>query len=282
MTRKGIAFFDWDFTLVHFPHKAGVEAVREWSAERWNPATADYIAEVFNICFERGMRWSRRMDAPEATDELAQTLKQLEQGVVCTGERPDSFMWSRELWSATALSLLRKKYMLAMDSYSPFAITEAYWEGIAQQGKPYEEAAKVLADIRNNGWQIVIVTSSDFRLVPTPDAFVGFRYDPGFSTETKIFRMWQSGILTREDVVVVGDPISKPDPRFWERALSVSDWKHPEKAMMVGDSYATDIAGAPPEFTTLLIDREGKYTGTDTPRASAVISNLTEVLNWVK
>ena len=88
-----------------------------------------------------------------------------------------------------------------------------------------------------------------------------------------------SGLMPYIDQIVVSDAIGagKPDPLFFEAALSLVGNPDPRSVLMVGDAPEADIRGANNcGLDSCLYDPDGVHTASE---ATYTIRNLAEILN---
>jgi len=262
MVRK-ITFCDVDYTVLDFNHRAGVDELRKVSGK--STGLADEFDAVFTLMLG-GVRDGGELFAREKKEfaELAD--------VVVEGDHPlPDPHWSRELWAYRWMGDL---------AYSQGAIEYAdiYWKGVAAASRMYDDAYKLLQRFRLHirDIELVLVTSSDGRLTMLNQE--KFLYDPQYATDKKWERLVAATLghfidLSRN--LIVGDPISKPDPLFWKCAYEARMVGPRDKVFIVGDSYQSDISGAPFGATTILLDRQNRYTDRKSiPPAHHVVHDL--------
>lgn len=261
---RKIVFCDVDYTLAHFSHEAGIAA--------FNHKLAWAFDDVFQIILG-GMRsgGTAFTDIISEFEYIART--QVE------GEFGEPFA-SRELWAWRALKQL---YDISSGSDS-LAAAHSYWDGVNAAGRLYPDTSSFVFALRLVNARLVLVSTTDGRLCEGER--LPFRYDPEFSRKEKCSRFAMMGLADLVDLekdFVCGDPVSKPNPRFWERALRHVHATRKDKCYVVGDSYAGDIVGAAAFGTeTILLDREAKYHDfTKVPLARHVVSTLKEAADII-
>jgi len=108
----------------------------------------------------------------------------------------------------------------------PVAMNAAYLENLIQHTVPLDGALDLLETLKRLRVRMGIITNG-LREVQRP-------------------RIRQVGMENFFQVVLVSDEIglAKPDTRFFARAHAEMGLPEKEKVLVVGDSYASDIAGA--------------------------------------
>ncbi|MBI2886094.1 MAG: HAD-IA family hydrolase [Chloroflexi bacterium] len=125
--------------------------------------------------------------------------------------------------------------------------------------RAFDDAVPTLVTLRERGYSLAILSNHEWDL---PDLVAGLGLAPYFSA-----------IVTSARV-----GYRKPHPRMYQQALAALGAR-PEQALMVGDSMASDVAGAERlGMRAVLLDRHGTLGGT--PRV-AVISRLTALLEFL-
>lgn len=142
--------------------------------------------------------------------------------------------WSRECLIAICLEDLGEKPTAALIEQE----AELYWRAITEGTVVYPDAAELARRCVSRGISIHFATNSD-GFLGFDDARGTFTYDPAQSARKKIARLH----LLRahgmnEGNITVGDPIGKPHPAFYEKALAGLDRAH---TLVVGDSLTNDV-----------------------------------------
>lgn len=114
----------------------------------------------------------------------------------------------------------------------------AYWRAITDETVVYEDAAAMARACLQRGISIHFATNSD-GFLGFDEAKRTFTYDAEDSARRKIARL---GLLRphgmHEGNITVGDPIGKPHPEFYEKALRGLDRA---ATLVVGDSLSNDV-----------------------------------------
>jgi putative hydrolase of the HAD superfamily len=113
---------------------------------------------------------------------------------------------------------------LALDARETDTVASAYRSGYVSARRPLDGAADLLAAVRRHA-RIAIVTNN--------------------LLDEQRDKLEYCGLAQFVDALVVSDDVrvSKPDPRIFEIALERVE-SGADEAVMVGDSWANDIAGA--------------------------------------
>ncbi len=142
--------------------------------------------------------------------------------------------WSRECLAAICYEDLGVTPTAALVE----AAGAAYWRAVTEKTVVYPDARELAGRLLARGQTVHFATNSD--------GFLGFdeqarrfTYDPADSARRKVQRL----ALLREvgmtdGNITVGDPIGKPHPAFYERALYALDRA---ATLVVGDSLSNDV-----------------------------------------
>lgn len=136
-------------------------------------------------------------------------------------------------------------------------VREALLEGL--QFRVFEEVPGVLAQLRDAGARIVVVSNWDVSLHGVLE---------------------QTGLAELVDAVLTSaeEGVSKPDPELFRRALAVAGVAEPRRALHVGDDPDADVAGARAAgVPVVLLDRTGAFA-TAPKRGVRVARTLAEIL----
>lgn len=265
---RKIVFCDVDYTLADFSHEAGIAALKD----KFHGSVVHAFDDVFEILLS-GMRSGGTVfrDIISEFEDIART--QVE------GEFGEPFA-SRELWAYRAFKQL---YNTSNRSIS-LDFARIYWDGVNGAGRLYPDTSSFVCALRSVNVHLVLVSTTDGRLCKGER--LPFKYDPEFSRKEKSSRFAIMGLADLVDLekdFVCGDPVSKPNPRFWKRALLHVHARRGDQLYIVGDSYAGDIVGAAAfGVKTILLDREAKYHDlTRVPLARHVVSTLREAADII-
>lgn len=114
----------------------------------------------------------------------------------------------------------------------------AYWRAITEKTVVYPDAAEMARRFVRDGLTIHFATNSD-GFLGFDDARRTFTYDPADSARRKIARLHMlRDVGMHEGNITVGDPIGKPHPAFYEKALEGLDRS---ATLVVGDSLSNDV-----------------------------------------
>jgi len=223
---------DIDYTLVDFGrgHRAAIETL----ASIFGRHFADEVSRIFHLVLA-GLRraeetsWEER----QAFQEVMDQIKRLQAPWLETyGIKP----WSREAWIIIAAEQLQT-------TLTPQQVEvgrDAYWHALSDNATLYADSHEFLKSIQESGVPLVLMTSSDSICRVTEDHSV--RYDPMYSEQYKRRRLKR--LPLEYQALVIGDPIDKPDPRFFDKVFqAVAEFGNfpMDKILVVGDSERSDL-----------------------------------------
>lgn len=242
-----VAICDIDYTLVDFApaHEAGIKAIAEDMGEEFAGEVANYFdITLVGHRLKSGHDWEER----STFDELTERTKKLHEGFTQTHGHK---VWSRETW----IIIAAEKLGVSIDRSKVVQLRDAYWDALTVNSKVYADAKEFLDDVRKRNVALVLMTGSDSILKINDDLSVS--YDPEFSSNYKRKRIEKLNFNTRG--IVIGDPIDKPDPRYFDKLfVEVSGLSNAQRdeILVVGDSQRNDLdVPAGLGYPTLLIDR---------------------------
>lgn len=162
-----------------------------------------------------------------------------------------------------------------------------YWDVIETCAEPYPGARELMAGLEERGWEVLIVTGSDFRLsVDASETKAQLWYNPELSGKLKARRVYSSPLFRQRELegLTLGDSLAKPDFRFWSGVLGRLNIKEEDPRVMIGNVWETDACGLNEAFgfKTILVDRNGRYRDASLDDVSAVVSNLPEAWAWLE
>jgi FMN phosphatase YigB (HAD superfamily) len=244
-----VVISDIDYTLVDFGkgHRAAIEAL----ASIFGRHFADEVSRIFHLVLE-GLRraeddtgWEERRAFQEVMDQT----KQLQAPwLEAYGVKP----WSREAWIIMAAQRLQL-------SLTPQQVEEGrdvYWHTLSNNAMLYDDTHEFLESIKGSGVPLVLMTSSDSICRVAADHTV--KYDPVYSEQYKRKRLKR--LPLQYQALVIGDPIDKPDPRFFDKvfqAMATFGNFPMENILVVGDSEKSDLQEPRRRgCQTLLVSRE--------------------------
>jgi len=264
---------DMDNTLTTFPSYIAMPRLEKYLEELLGPRKARKICrfmDQFNATV-----YKKAKGVPLSKEDrlwlglTEKKFKFLLKDMIILGN-PSELFWSRELWLRLASARVTPNIAVSA--------TQKFWRVIAIKAREYDDSYGFLRWLRRDHpeWELVVVSSSDSHLYVKDGKFV---YDPEYSDQGKRNRIPASLLDISGNNIFVGDPISKPRPEFWERVLTNICYNQGEDiAIMVGDSYASDIIGVSRYgITPVLIDRDNKTRPSDVPEAKYVIKNFCEL-----
>jgi FMN phosphatase YigB (HAD superfamily) len=144
--------------------------------------------------------------------------------------------WSREAWIIIAAQQLQ----MAITPQQVEEGRDKYWHTLSNNVVLYDGTQEFLASLQETGIPLVLMTSSDSICRVEEDHAV--RYDPVYSEHYKRRRLKRLPLLYQ--ALIIGDPIDKPDPRFFDkvfRAVAGLGAFPMDKILVVGDSERSDL-----------------------------------------
>ncbi len=223
---------DVDYTLVDFDrgHRAAIGAL----AKIFGKQLANEMNWMFHVVLE-GLRraedanWQERM----AFQEVMSQIQQLQApSLTIDGLKP----WSRESW----MILAARKLGIVLTPGQVEVGRDVYWNTLSENIVLYEDAKAFLEVIQQVGIPLVLMTSSDSICRVAEDYSV--LYDPAYSEQYKRRRLKRLPLTYQ--ALVIGDPIDKPDPRFFDKVFqAVAELGNfpMDKILVVGDSERSDL-----------------------------------------
>lgn len=239
---------DIDYTLVDFGkgHRAAIEALSQFASRQF----ADEINRMFYLVLE-GLRRSEDAiwDARSAFRGLIDQIQELQAPLLSMyGLKP----WSRESW----IILAAKKLDLVLTPEQVEAGRDVYWNTLSVNIALYEDARPFLEALQKANIPLILMTSSDSICRVAENYSV--LYDPTYSEQYKRRRLKRLPLSYQ--TLVIGDPIDKPDPRFFDKVFQkVAQYGHfpAESILVIGDSEKSDLQEPRRRgHATLLVTRE--------------------------
>lgn len=173
--------------------------------------------------------WNER---PEFNRIIERILKLEHRFVSVSGPK----LWSREVWIFLAAEKLQKR----ITSRIIMEASRHYWEAVNENSFFYPDAELFMNWIKKNRFPLILMTASDSVLKVEEAA--SFFYDSAYSEGSKRKRL--ARFFDSSHPIITGDPIDKPDPRFFEKVFNevykVSRFSMDE-IMVMGDSERNDL-----------------------------------------
>ena len=223
---------DIDYTLVDFGkgHRAAIEALASIFGGRF----ADEVSRIFHLVLE-GLRRAEDTDWEErrAFQDVMDQIKRLQAPwLEAYGIKP----WSRETW----IIIVAQQLQMTLTPQQVEEGRDAYWHALSNSAMLYADTHEFLESIQETGVPLVLMTSSDSICRYSADHTV--KYDPVYSERYKRKRLKR--LPLQYQALVIGDPIDKPDPRFFDKVFQVvaTFGNFPmENILVVGDSEKSDL-----------------------------------------
>jgi FMN phosphatase YigB (HAD superfamily) len=227
-----VVISDVDYTLVDFGkgHEVAIEAL----AQTYGRLFADEVGSLFHLVLEGFRRtentgWQER----QAFQRLIVQIQQLQAPSLATHGLK---LWSRETWMIIAA----KKLQIKLTPEQIEAGRDMYWGTLSENLLLYNDTQVFFETLQNMGIPLVLMTSSDSICRVAADYSV--LYDPKYSEQYKRRRLEKLSLPYQE--LVIGDPIDKPDPRFFDKVFQeVAQYGNfpLEKILVIGDSERSDL-----------------------------------------
>lgn len=224
----GVIASDLDHTLIDFDvaQAAGIKAI----AQTKSPEFAEYISSLFQTLLAKHQG--------KETDEkkhqmIIDEVQKIERNIILQyGLRK----WCREAW----IIITAKQLGVSIDAEEVTKIRDAYWSALDKNSILYKDVLPFLEILKNKNRKLIIMTGSDNLMTVLPD--LSLSYDPVFSDTYKTKRV--DSLPMHYDSLVIGDPIDKPDPRFFDRVFDQVKKLGGtlEQTLFVGDSVSSDLA----------------------------------------
>lgn len=259
---------DLDMTLTLFKHNLALLELKSClGSMNLFPPHADQIALFLHSCFNNFLAKARGLPYDEGLARL------IEEAACRVENNQDAdILWSRELWLYAAPGVAETGMSGEIAVYA----AEAYWNAIKKSANMYEDVETFFNSSwwKNSQWELTIVTNSDARLY-LPSGDNRLVYDPEYSDKNKRERVPSSLLQISSNNVFVGDPVGKPDPRFWKNvAMNLAYDPKEDVAVMVGDSPKNDLTGLPQGFVPIFIDRDNARRGGEVKEARFIIPSF--------
>lgn len=235
---------DIDYTLVNFEpaNKAGIKKLKEFFGDKMGES----IDRIFQIVLEGNRKMK---DEPwDKREDYNSIMKRVRDLQAKSGYEPK--VWSREAYNIIAaedvgMKIDRKKVEEARD---------VYWKAILESYSLFADAEKFINLLKVRNIPLILMTGSDAVLKVNND--LSLSYDPDFSKNYKLQRLSKffPGVA-----IIIGDPIDKPDPRYFDvvskKMDNVGNFSKDE-VLFIGDSEKNDLM-VPRQrgYSTLLIRR---------------------------
>jgi FMN phosphatase YigB (HAD superfamily) len=230
--RFSIIISDIDHTLVDFDQ--GHDAAIKTLSGLFGREFADEVNRIFHLILQ-GFRRAEdaQWEGRQAFLNVIDQIKQLQEPTLSTyGLKP----WSREAWILIAARHLKMKL-------TPQQVEEGrtkYWNALSNYSHLYNDAVDFLEQIQEAKIPLILITSSDSICRVTEDCLLA--YDMVISDYHKRNRLKLQPIQYQG--IVVGDPIDKPDPRFFDKVFGlVAEFGNflKEAILVIGDSERNDL-----------------------------------------
>jgi FMN phosphatase YigB (HAD superfamily) len=151
--------------------------------------------------------------------------------------------------------LVAKKLHIVLSPEQVEAGRDLYWNTLGENVALYEDTQAFLKALQQADIPLILMTSSDSICRVAADYTV--LYDPMYSEQYKMRRLERLPLSYQ--ALVVGDPIDKPDPKFFDKVFQkVAQYGNfpMERILVIGDSDRSDLQEPRRRgYRTLLVTR---------------------------
>jgi len=232
LNKFSLVVSDIDYTLSDFGagHKQAIKKL----ADIFNKKLAKKLDEMFYLILE-GHRFSLKENWQNRGkyNQLVKKIKKIQKNFI---PQYGPKLFSREAWSIIAAQELGLK----ITSQQVKKIRDIYWQNVGQGASIYPDAQVFMSQIKRLKLPFILMSGSDSILRVRSN--LELNYDPEFATNYKQTRVAQ--LPLEYDKLVIGDPIDKPDKRFFNKLFKVVENLNPtskSKILVVGDSERNDL-----------------------------------------
>lgn len=228
-----VVISDIDYTLVDFGkgHLAAIEAL----ASLFGRHLADEVSRMFHLVLEGYSRKAEDTgwEDKQAYQDVMDQIKRLQtRWLEAYGVKP----WSRGAW----IIIASRHLQLPLTPQQVEEGRDAYWHALGDNATLYVDTHEFLESIQGSGVPLVLMTSSDS--ICRVRGGLSVMYDPVYSERYKRKRLKR--LPLRYQALVIGDPIDKPDPRFFDKVFQAVAGlgNFPmDKILVVGDPERSDL-----------------------------------------
>lgn len=244
---------DVDYTIADFGqgHRVGIAA--------WSSLFGEEFAQEADRVFQLKLEGQRRLpdELWNKRDEFNAIMKMTRELQQSCGERNGVKVFSRE----TDLIITAQKLGKILTKEEIEKGRDVYWDAVGRYSGIYSDAWGFLKYIKKMNRPLILMSGSDG--IMKVSKYGCLTYDPQFSACRKQ-RRFQHLSFTY-DRAVFGDPIDKPDPRFFNRVMMAAQnitgyVPKAEKILFIGDSLKNDLqVPASLGCNTVLIKRKMEF-----------------------
>ncbi|MBI3034292.1 hypothetical protein HYY72_03970 [Candidatus Woesearchaeota archaeon] len=242
---RRVFFIDVDFTAANFDYSAGDKAVcngilglfpgREDACSLFIGLFSAMLGHLYSRESPLSLEFMRFIDSASVVSPK--------------GMKPD-LMYSRELF----LKFVSVKCGLELDGNDIIRIVDEYWKAIVSSTVIYDDALRFFrkADDR------FIIAGGDGRLKFEKGDFI---YEPDYSRGRRLERTRAIGLsgFFDDEKVLIGDPVRKGSPEFWEMCMKAAGLADKQEGIVVDDSISIVSSAMDFGFKGVLMDRKGIY-----------------------
>jgi FMN phosphatase YigB (HAD superfamily) len=237
-------FFDVDDVMLDMDRIAhlGVQAVLTPLAAELGEEAARAVRESFAAGYAILIKQLRSGGGIVHADyaELKQQIARWQRGVTEAGY--ELKMFSRHSLLAIAL----EKHGHPVTERLVHGALDRYWQVLADATEVFPDAKMVIDRLLAEGTPFLLATNSD-GFLELDERAQTFRYDAPGAVRKKLARLSALRAIGIADAQIsIGDPIGKPDPRFYEAVLEDFERFYGKKAdlsraLAIGDSLTSDV-----------------------------------------
>ncbi len=239
LTQSKLVLSDIDYTLLDIAHghASGVEAVSAITSK----AVGSRLDVIFHMIIEGHRRaqneeWEER----EEFDHIMEGMERVQGAIIP--------QWGVRIWSKESMIILAAEDVdYDLDSATLIRARDAYWKTRTEKSLSYPYTKNLYSFLDENKIHFHLFTGSNSVLHIADD--MSLSYEPEYSAEYKRNAL-ASHLPPIVESLIIGDPIDKPDPRFFEKvnkkvqeSLNIPDDKETPfgDITVVGDSLRNDL-----------------------------------------
>lgn len=233
--RSKLIVSDVDYTLTDFEtgHMAGIQSLKSLLGDE----IAQNVDHSFHLVLDgHRFKGSDDWDGRDEFNALMGDMKELQPD---SREQYGVKVWSREAWIILAARKLGRQLSVVEIEQA----RDTYWRELTINLQIYPDAANLLDTIHQKNIPLILFTGSDsiMQVTNTPTG-LQLSYDPDFSKQKKKDRL--KHLPLKYDEVVIGDPIDKPNPEYFDEVENViNKFKLTDRSEItfIGDSPLNDL-----------------------------------------
>lgn len=223
-----IVLLDVDYTLINFDiaHKAGISALKK----EYGGEFASEFNKIFSLILD-GHRCSpdTEWDDRERYENVMKKVEDIQNVSSGFGFK----VWSREAF----IAIVSENLAMSFTQDEIIKARDIYWDSVTKNSVFYDDAQEFISFLEKEKIPVVLMVGSDAIMNVTKDERLC--YDPIFSESYKKKRLQKLPIITK--AIITGDPIDKPDKRFFERVFKHTTNYSNDEVLAAGDLEKVDL-----------------------------------------